>query len=316
MPLNRRLFGPARVSFRVILTVISHRLRDKDSFLGFDIPQDSSAGARFEDHAGLCAHVVALTDIGKRRKNNEDNYLVLPLDGKVLRESSEGFTFSLSEPGLLLAVADGMGGHQSGEVASRLCVENVGEELLGRLPEDRIAGRDLDSVFRSAVEATHSLIYNASQGDQALQGMGCTLTAALLYQRRAAIAQVGDSRAYLFREGRLSLLTEDQTVGNLLRSGDESAPLGDRVNDILTQAMGAQEKLNVVMSSARLEPYDSMLICCDGVYKVVSDEETTQILAWETPLRAKAEAFITQANQNGGPDNITVVLAQIRPRTE
>lgn len=284
--------------------------------MGFDTPQPFPAAPRFENHAALCAHVIALTDIGKKRKNNEDNYLVLPLDGEVLRESPEGFTFSLSEPGLLLAVADGMGGHQSGEVASRLCVENLGEELLGRLPEERAAVRDIESVFRAAVEATHGLIYNSSQDDAALQGMGCTLTAALLYQCRAGLAQVGDSRAYLFRRGRLSLLTEDQTVGNLLRAGDEGVPLGERVNDILTQAMGAQEKLSVVMTSLGLEPYDLMLICCDGVYKVVSDEETAQILAWEAPLRAKAEAFITQANQNGGPDNITVVLAEIRPRTE
>ncbi|MGH9435614.1 MAG: PP2C family protein-serine/threonine phosphatase, partial [Terriglobia bacterium] len=261
------------------------------------------------------AHVIALTDIGQKRKNNEDNYLVLPLDGEVLHESPDGFTFSLGEPGLLLAVADGMGGHQSGEVASRLCVDNLGENLLGRLPDDR-ASKDAESELRAAVEATHQLIYSSSQDDPALQGMGCTLTAALLCQRRALVAQVGDSRAYQFREGRLSLLTEDQTVGNLLRGGDEGAPLGDRVNDILTQAMGAQEKLSVVMSAAGLEPYDSLLICCDGVYKVVSDEETAQILAWEAPLRAKAEAFITQANERGGPDNITVVLAEIRPRME
>lgn len=283
--------------------------------MGFDTPRTFPAPAHLENRAALCAHVIALTDIGQKRKNNEDNYLVLPLDGEVLHESPDGFTFSLGEPGLLLAVADGMGGHQSGEVASRLCVDNLGENLLGRLPDDR-ASKDAESELRAAVEATHQLIYSSSQDDPALQGMGCTLTAALLCQRRALVAQVGDSRAYQFREGRLSLLTEDQTVGNLLRGGDEGAPLGDRVNDILTQAMGAQEKLSVVMSAAGLEPYDSLLICCDGVYKVVSDEETAQILAWEAPLRAKAEAFITQANERGGPDNITVVLAEIRPRME
>ncbi|MGH9344993.1 MAG: PP2C family protein-serine/threonine phosphatase [Terriglobia bacterium] len=259
--------------------------------------------------------MVALTDIGQKRKNNEDNLLMFPLDGEVLRQGAEGFTFSLTGPGLLLAVADGMGGHQSGEVASRLCVETLGEELVKLLPEESGSPESIESALRAAVEATHSLIFDASQKDPALEGMGCTLTGVLLSRRYACIAQVGDSRAYLFRENKLAQLTEDQTVGNLLRS-TENTRFGDRVNDILTQAMGAQQNLNVVMSSSGLQPADCLLICCDGLYKIVSDPEIAAILAWEAPLHAKAERLIAQANQNGGPDNITVVLAEIRPRSE
>ncbi len=263
----------------------------------------------------MCACVVALTDIGQKRKNNEDNYLVLPLDGEVLRQGAEGFTFSLTGPGLLLAVADGMGGHQSGEVASRLCVETLGEELVKLLPQERSPEAGAEAPLCAAVESTHRLIFDAAQKDAALEGMGCTLTGVLLSRRRAGIAQVGDSRAYLFRENHLTQLTEDQTVGNLLRSA-EGGHFGDRVNDILTQAMGAQQNLNVVMSSSGLQPGDTLLICCDGLYKIVSDPEIAAILAWEAPLHAKAERLISQANQNGGPDNITVVLAEIRLRSE
>lgn len=283
--------------------------------MAFDTPQAAPQRTHVQDEGSLCAHVVALTDIGKKRKNNEDNYLVLPLDGEVLGQGSEGFTFSLSGPGILLAVADGMGGHQSGEVASRLCVESLGEELLNRLSQGNAPGAGSESALKEAVEATHRLIFDASQKDASLEGMGCTLTATMLYQRHAGIAQVGDSRAYLFREGKLAPLTEDQTVGNLLRAEDGAA-YGDRVNDILTQAMGAQQKLNAVMSSISLRVQDVLLICCDGLYKIVSGAEIAAILAWEAQLRAKAERLISQANQNGGPDNITVVLAEIHPRPE
>lgn len=283
--------------------------------MSFDLPHAAPLKAQVQDSEPLCAHVVALTDIGQKRKNNEDNYLVLPLDGEVLRQSVEGFTFSLTGPGLLLAVADGMGGHQSGEVASRLCVETLGDELVKQLPEESGSADRLEASFRAAVESTHKLIFDASQKDPALEGMGCTLTGALLSSRDARIAQVGDSRAYLLRENSLGQLTEDQTVGNLLRAAENSR-YGDRVNDILTQAMGAQQNVNVVMSSSAMQPGDTFLICCDGLYKIVSDPEIAAILAWEAPLRAKAERLIAQANQNGGPDNITVVLAEIRPRVQ
>lgn len=260
---------------------------------------------------GLYARVVALTDIGKKRKNNEDNYIVMPLDGNVLDKGADGLIFSLEGPGLLLAVADGMGGHQSGEVASRLCVENVGEKLMDNLAESPT--QDMTSALRNAAEESHREIYEASLNDEALHGMGCTLTAAVLGRRAATLAQVGDSRAYLFRQGRLLLLTEDQTVGNLLRASDELVAAGDRVNDILTQAIGAQLSVSVAMSSRALEPYDQFLICCDGLYKAVADEDIARILGDEAPLRARAEALIEQANENGGPDNITVVTAEIRP---
>lgn len=284
--------------------------------MAFDPSTPPSTGAEHQPAGVLQARVVALTDIGIRRKNNEDNFLVLPLDGEVLQEGPQGFDFSLDGTGLLLAVADGMGGHQSGEVASRLCVDTLGEELVSRLPGSAVSAEAADGIVRQAVEATHAAIYEAAQGDAALQGMGCTLTACLFQAHALIVAQVGDSRAYLFREGRLSRLTEDQTVGNLLRGGEDDAMSGERVNDILTQAMGAQPDLNVATSAFSVSAFDSILICCDGLYKVVPGEEIAQILALDAPLRARAETFIRRAIEKGGPDNITVVLADIRPGFE
>lgn len=284
--------------------------------MGFDQTPFSPAGAQFHNRAPFHARVIALTDTGCKRKNNEDNFLVLPLDGEVLREGPEGLGFALGRAGLLLAVADGMGGHKSGEVASALCVSTLGEELVSRLPEGPSSVESAENLMCQAVEATHHVIYETSQGDPALSGMGCTLTAALLHTGRMTVAQVGDSRAYLFREGRLSRLTEDQTVGNLLHGGDDSGLAGERVNDILTQAMGAQPELNVAMSSFSINAFDSIMVCCDGLYKVVPGDEIAEILALDAPLRERAEAFIKRAIEKGGPDNITVVLADIRPGIE
>lgn len=284
-------------------------VQDKEDFVSFEIPETAPLRA-YHGSVSLRARVVPLTDIGQKRKNNEDNYLVLPLDGEVLEQTAEELSFSLSVPGLLLAIADGMGGHQCGEVASRLCVENLGEELFKRLPESSAPDTDASSLLQEAVEATHQIVYQESQTHPALEGMGSTLTAALIRGQRLTLAQVGDSRAYLIREGRLNLLTEDQTVGNLLRA-QEISPETAPINDVLTQAMGAQAGLQVVTSVAEVAPGDALLLCSDGLYKVVSPDEILDIFRSPASTRAKAESLIQRANENGGPDNITVVLAEI-----
>lgn len=279
----------------------------EDPFLAIDLPPTASSGSQ----APLHAHVVALTNLGKKRKNNEDNYLVLPLDGEVLEQKAEELTFALSDRGLLIAVADGMGGHQSGEVASRLCVEHLGEELFRLLESENGGCGDVSLCLRQAVEATHQIVHDASQNDPALEGMGSTMTAGLLYRGRLVLAQVGDSRAYLIRRGSLVQLTEDQTVGNLLRAEDGSAS-ASHINDVLVQAMGAQSEVNVAMTAAEIEPNDFLLICSDGLYKVVSSADIVTVLKQQAALQSKAETLIARANELGGPDNITVVLAEFQ----
>jgi serine/threonine protein phosphatase PrpC len=280
-----------------------------------DSPPSPFFSAHPQDLGGLSIRVSPLTDIGRKRKNNEDNYLVLPLDGEIPYHDTGELVFPIGAAGLLLAVADGMGGHQSGEVASRLCVEHLGEELFRRLPETDSQDEDITRPLREAVEATHQVVYNESLKDPAYEGMGSTITAAVLQSQRITLAQVGDSRAYLYRQGVLSLMTEDQTLGNLIRD-DEGSRLGGHASDILIQAMGAQPEVNVVMTFARVEPYDVVLLCSDGLYKVVSDQEILQTLGLDAPLKSRAENLIRQANENGGPDNITVILAEIEPLGE
>ncbi len=262
----------------------------------------------------LSAQVAPLTDVGQKRGHNEDSHLILPLDGSGAPSSGEVGALSLAAPGLLLAVADGMGGHHAGEVASRLCVENLAREIRSH-GQDSGSGRpDLALALREAVAATHRAIFSYAQEYEDRQTMGTTLTAALICGTHAEVAQVGDSRAYLFRDGNLLLLTKDQTIGSQLRSrGQDTSRVNTRLKEFLTQAVGAQPHLNVIMTAIDIEPGDLLLLCSDGLYKVVSPEELVDILELEIPLAEKARQLIARGNANGGPDNITVILAEICP---
>jgi protein phosphatase len=254
--------------------------------------------------------------MGRIRTNDEDRHLVFPLNGSAAPQNGEENVLALSPPGLLLAVADGMGGHIAGEVASRMCVEALAKEMTARFSLAGALAPDLSLALREAVEAAHRGVYTHSQQRAEGATMGTTLTAALLNGIRATVAQVGDSRAYLFRGGSLILLTQDQTIGNLLRSrGDDSALVSSQIQEMLTQAIGAQADIEVIMSAIDLEPGDVLLLCSDGLYKVVSPGEIVDCLEQPASVAERARKLVEKANENGGPDNITVILAEIR-RTE
>ena len=277
----------------------------------------------FEDHqpsafsvqeGRLCALVASLTDVGQNRRHNEDSHLILPLNGSSAPPDEGASTLSIQKAGLLLAVADGMGGHHGGEVASSKCVEYLAREIVAPLQDLGSGHPDLSSVLQQAVVATHQAVYSFAQEYAKGQKMGTTLTAALVCGPRADLAQVGDSRAYLFREGNMILLTQDQTIGNQFRKrGADPSLMSEQMQEYLTQAVGAQRDIKVVMTAVDLEAHDLLLLCCDGLYKVVSPEELVDILELKIPLAEKAGRLIGRANENGGPDNITVILAEICP---
>lgn len=259
----------------------------------------------------LCARIAHVTDVGRRRRNNQDNHLVLHLDNAGLAQDTELGPVEIEKGRLLLAVADGMGGHFGGEVASRLCVENLATEVTDQI---RTGGHepDLPAALRNAVEAAHKAVFTHAQGYAESLTMGTTLTAALLHGDRAELAQVGDSRAYLFRDGNLILLTQDQTIGNQLRSrGEDSSKVDTQIQEMLIQAVGAQAEIEVIMAAVDLEPQDLLLICCDGLYKVVPPSDIVETLELEIGLHEKATHLVTRANECGGPDNITVILTEI-----
>lgn len=261
----------------------------------------------------LVARVAHHTDIGRRRRNNQDNHIILPLGGGEPRQGTGQGVFEIDRSGLLLAVADGMGGHYGGEVASRLCVETLAREIITQVQSSGFGDPDLPAALQKTVEVAHDELFAHAQTYEEKLTMGTTLTALLVQGLHADIAQVGDSRAYLFRDGNLILLTEDQTIGNQIRiRGDDPSTVDAHIQEMLLQAIGAQAAIEVTMVGLDLEVGDVLMVCCDGLYKVVPPDDLVEGLELETGLYEKAAYLVDRANQAGGPDNITVILVEIR----
>ena len=277
------------------------------------VPELSSLlGGEAKGPGRLCARVAHHTDVGRRRRNNQDNHLVYPLGGGEIQQGTGQGIFEIEKSGLLVAVADGMGGHFGGEVASRLCVETLTKEITTQLHQSANGHADLPTALQKTVELTHNVLFAHAQTYEEKLTMGTTLTAVLMQGPHADIAQVGDSRAYLFRDGNLILLTQDQTIGNQLRTrGEDSTTVDAHIQDMLVQAVGSQAHIEVIMVAVDLEPDDQILVCCDGLYKVVPPDDIVDTLELETGLYEKATQLVARANEGGGPDNITVILAEI-----
>jgi len=230
-----------------------------------------------------------VSDPGCVRSNNEDCYLVAPSLG-------------------LYMVADGMGGAQAGEHASRMAVETV-RQVIEVMPPPR-APAALQSAF---VEANQRVAM-AAENDPDLDGMGTTLVAALENGNELFVASVGDSRVYTFAEGELLPVTEDQTWVNEVgrRLGlDETTLKTHPMRHVLTMAIGVSDQLRV--HSYRIEPQPGMLVlmCSDGLHGVVPERDLTATLAESGTLEEKCEHLIALAKEHGGPDNITAVLLKV-----
>jgi protein phosphatase len=233
------------------------------------------------------AEAVELTDTGRQREANEDSY------------------FSRAP---LFAVADGMGGAQAGEVASRMAVE-----AFERADESGAAPEEL--LRRTAQEANRE-IFDLAQGDSSRSGMGTTLTAALLHGDEISFGHVGDSRAYVFREGRLKQITNDHSlVEELRRQGkltrDQAAEHPQR--SVITRALGPEPNVDVDTMTFSARPGDVFLLCSDGLTTMLEDEDVAAILARESDLHKAARRLVRAANERGGRDNITVVLFRLEP---
>ncbi len=270
----------------------------------------AASGSQGSTAVAVRISAVALTDRGQKRRNNEDNILIFDLHRQRGYDAGVDVALDAAPPGLMLAVADGMGGHQAGQVASALCVENLPKAFQVAFSRQDVRSDGAVPAFKEAVEATNQLIFETASRNPEQEGMGTTLTAVLLNGKQICVAQVGDSRAYLLDARGLQQLTQDQTVGNLLADqlGGET---DSRLLDLLVQALGAQAAVDVALTGRTLEPGGCLLLCSDGLYKVVPDVEIARTLGRTVSLKEKAEALIRRANDNGGPDNITVILAEI-----
>jgi PPM family protein phosphatase len=267
---------------------------------------------RGQESGAVNVSVFGLSDIGRVRKNNEDSFAVCDLTtGEMNPFSSKHL---LGSRGLLLLVADGMGGEMCGEVASNLCVAVIPKRLIETLSS---ADPDLANVpqrLQEAVEFANRAVFERAQYERLCRGMGTTATAAALIAEQLVVAQVGDSRAYLIRNGNMFQLTRDQTFLNYL--ADRGTPLPaepekDSRRSILTQALGTRETLDVKLTGARLRSEDAVLLCSDGLYSMVKPAEVLEILENGDTPQGQCRALIDAANLNGGADNVTVIVAQV-----
>jgi serine/threonine protein phosphatase PrpC len=228
----------------------------------------------------------ARTDVGRVREGNEDSFMV-------------------HEP--LFAVADGMGGHQGGEVASNLALAAL-EKLVREPTPDGDTAPKLAEVVRDA----NRIVLQRANSDPALSGMGTTLTAVLAGTgTRVHLAHVGDSRAYLLRNGELTQLTRDQTVVQRLvdegRISQEEAEIHPQ-RSILTNALGVDRDIEVDEASYDLEVGDRLLLCSDGLSGMVAEEEIKEILQEHDDPQAACDVLVDSANRAGGQDNITALI--------
>ena len=238
----------------------------------------------------MILRTAASTDVGLRRRGNEDRFVVAP------------------ELGLCL-VADGMGGHSAGQVASALAAETVLASLRERVGESASATEKL----RRALEDANRAIYGAARQKSEYAGMGTTVVALLVEGGRASLAHVGDSRAYRVRSRRIRQLTDDHSiVGELLRrheiSADDAREHPHR--HVLTRALGVRGHVQPDLAELTPELGDLFVLCSDGLTNHVEDQEIAK-LALESPdLEECCAALIDLANRRGGEDNTTVVLAR------
>lgn len=232
------------------------------------------------------------TDVGIIRSGNEDSYLMVPERG-------------------IFIVADGMGGHAAGEVASEMAVRFVARELgsLKGLSDDQVADR-----MRSAIRAGNGAIFQRTLTEHDKRGMGTTVTALVLYDTRFLIGQVGDSRAYLFRDGNLIQLTKDHSyvqeqvdAGYLTPEQARSHPY----SNVITRCVGANSDVMPDIYLGTVQPKDLFLLASDGLTGMLEDAQLAELLGASQMPQELVDKLIAEANRHGGLDNITAILVRV-----
>lgn len=258
--------------------------------------------------------VFGRTDLGRTRDHNEDTFLVADLNAPQVLPSVTVVEHTIGPRGSLFMVADGMGGAAAGEIASSMAAQEIYDHLA------RVWSHDPDNTpehfalrMREAVEHANAEIHAYASDHPEVRGMGTTLTAAGVHGPNLFLAQVGDSRAYLIRDGMAFQLTKDQSLTQrLVDAGElteEEAETNARRNIIL-QALGPDPRVKVVLSVQRLNRGDVLVVCSDGLTGLVRKTEIAAVVAGDTDLAQVCETLISLANERGGPDNITVVAAR------
>jgi len=247
----------------------------------------------------------ALTDVGRKRKGNEDSLFLNPDQN-------------------LFIVADGMGGHAAGEVASKMAVEAINEFVTLTGGDDDITwpfGLDENISYdgnrlKTAIKYANRKVLEATREKSEYEGMATTVAAVLVDGETANLAHVGDSRVYLMRDGTLKQLTSDHSwVNEQIQSGVLSADQarGHPLRNVVTRALGGKPDLQVDMQVHKMQAGDVLLLCSDGLTTMLPDDEIHEVLEGsQGDIKRAAQELVTAANEKGGEDNITVVLIQFQ----
>ncbi|WP_295543258.1 Stp1/IreP family PP2C-type Ser/Thr phosphatase [uncultured Pseudacidovorax sp.] len=257
----------------------------------------ATAPASFStDPAGLPWEFAAQTDTGRLRRNNEDSIAFDPRLG-------------------LAVLADGMGGYAGGEVASEMAVALV-QATLGRWLAQAgtaPAARAVMKALQQGIAQANRAVFSASNVNPALRGMGTTLVSAVFGPHGVVIGHIGDSRCYRLREGRLEALTRDHSflqaqIDAGLMTPEEA--MGSPHRNLVTRALGIGAEVEVDLAHEAVQQGDLYLLCSDGLTDMITDEQLESLLRHDIPLADKVALLITVANDNGGKDNVSVILAR------
>jgi protein phosphatase len=237
---------------------------------------------------------AAGTDRGLVRDSNEDSYKIIP-------ESSQN--------PYVYIIADGMGGHNCGEVASRMAVDFI-SNYVQKDGNRLFSSQNIEEKLKKLVEDTNTTVFETSLKNPEASGMGTTLTMAVIAGQKATVAHVGDSRLYLMRDEMIKQITEDHTyIWELIKKGSltrEEAEVHPRKH-VITRAIGSSPDLEVDMLTLEIQDEDILLLCTDGLTNMIGDDEIYRILKDNEP-EAACEGLIEAAKSKGGEDNITVIV--------
>jgi protein phosphatase len=267
-----------------------------------------------DDTGPVMVQVFALSDVGMTREHNEDAFIVANLSGGEPLQFDRLIEQKADAMGTLFMVADGMGGAAAGEIASATAIDVVLRHLREDLASRQgISPEDFVAALSKAAEVANWSIFRYAAGNAELRGMGTTATIAALLGDTLYLAQVGDSRAYLIRDGEAVQLTKDQSLmQKLIEAGElteEEAAHSDRRNIIL-QALGPEPTVRLDLTHQQVRRGDVLVLCSDGLSGLVKADQIARAVRDEMDLVAVCDRLIATANDLGGPDNITVVAAR------
>jgi len=245
------------------------------------------------------------SDVGQQRANNED-------------------CFRIVQPLNLFVISDGMGGEAHGEIASAMAVETVVKTCMREETETVAASAEMQpgwsdktKLLLNAAHLANKNIYESAEANPQQQGMGATLSAAWINEEKLSVVHVGDSRVYLLRSGVLQQLTSDHSlVAEQVRRGILTAAEAEHseLQSVLLRALGTQPEVEVDAEEHTLFPGDILLLCTDGLTRMVAEQKIAATLQTESDPGRAAEKLVAQANENGGADNVTVVVVHMEPK--